>query len=107
MKNKNLKCPHCEESSIELSAIKNANWDNPCICPSCNNCCNSRRFILFLITMLVYFVFEPIVLLFSFLYFGWEIALALAISVGLLAYYSYNFIETKLHPVKVLCNSNQ
>ena len=96
-------CPHCGERSIKLEKLKKANWDNPCKCPVCNECCNSRRFYVFLLTTMVYIVIDPVIIIFGSILYGWQIAVPSAILIAIIGFISANMIVCKLQPIKVIC----
>ena len=97
------KCPHCGNESIKLQELKKAKWSTPCKCPECQKCCNSRIFIIFLLSIVVYFVIDPLVIIIGTIYFGWKIALTSAVLIIIAATIAQNIVITKLQPVKVLC----
>jgi len=104
MKNEEFRiCPHCGAESISLEKLEKANWDQPCKCPSCEECCNSRRFYVFLLSTMVYIAIDPLIIIFGSILYGWQIAIPTALFVALAGYLSAKIIVCKLQPIKVIC----
>ena len=103
MKKSNLICPHCSKSSITVEEINKATWLDPCICPLCKKCCNSRQLFLILIYVFLILLVEPTILFISFYFFGWKLAIFLTIVVLICGLQFYSYIETKLNPIKASC----